>query len=167
MKREIPRTFQLSMKAKYHRGVRQIRRATIAGSASGGYAVTGAEFETMTYRELMLKMSKLSDAQLDQPVQLFKDTGDHSKPVLLMPAYDLGTVEEMCHVDGEVARQTRGPDFAHHPEQVILLIDGAPFNHDGDTLHTMEDGGLRGNVSGKLVPFGGREAVKEPPSWEV
>lgn len=158
MKREIPRTFQLAMKAKYHRGVRRVRRA-----ADGG-----VEFEAMTYRDLAAKLAGLTDAQLDQPVQLFKDGGNHSKPVLLMPAYDLGTVEEMCHVGGEVARETRGPDFAHHPEQVILLIDGPPFSDEGDTAFTLEDGGMRGNVTGKLFSHGGnRAAVSEPPSWEV
>jgi hypothetical protein len=122
-----------------------------------------------TYRRLKGFLETLTDVQLNQPVQVFgpetevpgPETEDCStpirfKPIRLKPVYAAGTVEQMCHgKDGEILQETIGPNFAHHPEQVIILIDYSPFGPEGDTSYELlDDGTLKGNVSGKEYKFG-------------
>lgn len=116
-----------------------------------------------TYGWLKTKLASLTDEQLKQPVQIFgPETSDHTKMVLLKPVYSFGTIEELCHVDGEIDSETRGPDFAHHPEQVVICVDYAPWSQLGDTMYTMEDGGMRGNVTGKLFDNFSDKEIESP-----
>jgi hypothetical protein len=113
-----------------------------------------------TWLWLLGKLQGLTAEQLAQPVQVFGPDICDGKVHLLKPAVSLGTVEELLHADGQIGYETRGPDFAHHPEQVILSIDHAPFDEDGDEFFTMTDartGKAVGNKTGKVVDiFGGK-----------
>lgn len=102
-----------------------------------------------TWKKMLDCLGKLTEEQLQQPAMLLppNPTPAHS---LLEPILCIGTVEELCHVDGDVCHETRGPDFQHHPEQVVALRDWAPFDEEGNTSFTMEEGGMRGNKTGKL-----------------
>jgi hypothetical protein len=116
-----------------------------------------------SYGDLLAGLQKLTPEQLAQEVRLMKGNSSH-RLALLKPVVAVGTVEEMCHVDGEVVTETRGPGFVHNPAQVILVYDGPEFDEDGDTYYTMEDGineetgkkeiMLRGNVTRKLKKIG-------------
>ena len=109
-----------------------------------------------TYGDLLGFLQSLQATQLDQPVMILrlKQTPD---PDLLDKGIGIGTIEELCHVNGEIIKETRGPDFAHHPEQIAILIDGIGFDIEGNTSFTMEriNGEImfRGNVTKKLYPL--------------
>lgn len=106
-----------------------------------------------TYRVLQQQLAKMTDAQLDQEVQVMPNNPT-PEPTRLLPVYGIDTVENYCHVDGEVATETRSAvDFQHHPEQFVLLADYSPFSKEGDSYYEMEEGGLRGNKTGKLFRF--------------
>lgn len=106
-----------------------------------------------TWLWLLGQLQRLNIHQLNQPIQVLGPVSDYGKVALLMPAVSLGTVEQLLHVDGEVCLETRGPDFAHHPEQVILCLDDPPFDADGDRFFTQrEDGTCVGDRTGKVVP---------------
>lgn len=117
-----------------------------------------------TYRWLRDQLNALTESQLDQLVQVYgPDKGRATEPARLQPAYAVGTVADLFHVGGEVEKEVRGPDNAHHPEQVVICIDYPGFSLEGDTHYTAEEGGWRGDVTGKLFDRpGGREPV--PPA---
>lgn len=115
------------------------------------------EYRAMTYGELLDQLKTMTEEQLAQPAELLGPNSWTDKPALLQPIISIGTVEAMCHVDGEIATETRCcRDFTHRPEQVVLLYDECPFSEDGDTFYTVEaDGSLVGNKSGKRQQLGG------------
>lgn len=107
-----------------------------------------------SYAELRDYLNTLSEGELKQQVQILGDKGSLNEDSHLEPVVGAGTVEKMCHVDGEAVTQTRSAqDFQHHPEQVILVRDGSPFGKDGDSAYEMVKDGFIGNVSGKFFPF--------------
>ncbi len=104
-----------------------------------------------TYRRLKEQLALMTEAQLDQEVQIMPNNPTPD-PTRLQPVYGINTVECYCHVDGEVAQETRSAvDFQHHPEQVVMLSDYSPFSKDGDSFYTLEEEGFRGNKTGKLL----------------
>ncbi len=106
-----------------------------------------------SYRNLRDFLNTLTESQLDQKVQLLPP----GNPALLQPVYAAGTIEEMCHVDGKIGTETHSADdFKHHPEQVVLLCDHSPYDEEGNNYFTMEEGGMRGNKTGKLYEFSRR-----------
>ncbi len=108
------------------------------------------------WRDVLDYLKTLTDEQLDQEAMLLPPNPTGSL-TLLEPIFAFGTVEEMCHVDGEVVTETRsGNDFKHHPEQVVALYDYAPYDEDGNTFFELVDGGFKGNKTGKIYPIGGK-----------
>jgi len=106
-----------------------------------------------TYRDLRNMLGSMTDAELDQKVQIMPPNRDGDKPIRLQPAICIDTIENLCHTNGEIDQETRSADdFKHHPEQVVVMVDWSPYSSDGDEWYELEeDGGLRGNNSGKLV----------------
>lgn len=106
-----------------------------------------------TYRNLLEKLKELSEDQLNQPVQILGTDINHDDgSIRLEPVLCVDTVENLCHVDGEISTPTHSTeDFNHHPEQIVLLRDYSPFGKDGDTSYELKDGVLVGNKTGKVV----------------
>ena len=116
--------------------------------------------EVTTWADVLKVLKKLTPAQLKQNAMLLPSS-PLPEPLLLEPIIGIGTVKEMCHVKGEIVTETRSADdFQHHPEQIVMLYDGSPFDKDGNSFYTMEDKGLRGNKTGKLYSLGGK-VIKE------
>lgn len=108
---------------------------------------------TFTYRNLKDIINGLPDSILDQQVEALADP-NNGKPARLKPVIATGTVEELCHVNGEVVIETRSSvDFTHRPHQLVLLTDHNGFGEDGDTFYKMTEDGLVGNKSGKVKQF--------------
>jgi hypothetical protein len=117
-----------------------------------------------TYGDLFNYLKTLTEDQLKQTVQILSPTPIHGKATLLEPGIGINTVKNYCH-DGktdEILTDTRSiEDFAHHPEQIVILRDGPCFDEHGNTWFTLEKGGgMRGNKTGKLY-FMGKEVEEK------
>jgi hypothetical protein len=110
----------------------------------------------MTWKEVLEYLKYLTDIQLNQEAMLLPPQSDRTVPTHLEPIISLGTVEEMCHVDGEIITETRSSeDFKHHPEQVVMLYDIFPYDKDGNMFYEIIEGGFIGNVTGEIYEFPG------------
>jgi hypothetical protein len=92
------------------------------------------ESDIDTYRDLRDYLNQLTDAQLDQPVQILSHQSDCDRPHELWSGFAIGTVGHFCASDPEDSRpcRTRSTfDNDHHPESVVILADGNLFNEDG------------------------------------
>lgn len=106
-----------------------------------------------SYADLLTYLQSLTKEQLAQKVQAFLYQ-NNDRPVKLLPLVSANTVENLCHVDGEVCTETRDvTDFKHHPEQVVLLLDSSPWTDEGDMfLKLNDDGSLTGVQTGLTYP---------------
>lgn len=114
----------------------------------------------LTYRELRDHLNSLTEEQLSQEVMALPSIG--GEKVGLQPVISIGTIEELCHVKGEISTETRSTkDNEHHPEQVVILIDSSPFDEEGNFFYELEekDGNIifRGNKTGKEYDIDGKE----------
>ena len=104
-----------------------------------------------TWADVLAFLQTLTPEQLRQAPMAMPPEPDGDKPLGLMPLVTMGTIEEMCHVDGKVVTKTRSCDNdEHHPEQVVMLIDSFPYDNDGNGFYKMEGEGWRGNKTGIL-----------------
>ena len=99
----------------------------------------------MTYREMLAKLSALSEEELDQNAMICPHSADGDETLDLQPVVGVYSVKEL-----EVV--TRSDDDAkHHPEQIIIFIDLHSFDKDGDDVIEMDpDFGDIGVRSGKV-----------------
>lgn len=78
-----------------------------------------------TYRDLLNELLKLTPEQLKQKAQFAPYSADGDALLTLQPIIGLGTVAEMD-------QPTRSSyDNDHHPEDVVLWVDGNGFGVDG------------------------------------
>ena len=116
--------------------------------------------EITTWEDVFQALKKLTPEQRKQNAMLLPPS-PLPTPLLLEPVVAIGTVEQMCHVEGKIVTKTRSADdFQHHPEQVVLLYDGCPFDEDGNSFFTMTEKGMVGNKTGKVYPFGEKRKKK-------
>jgi len=85
------------------------------------------EDKPFTYKELLRSLAAMTEAQLDQEVQIMPNNPTPG-PTRLQPVYGINTVE---HYEAEDTRSA--VDFQHHPEQVVLLSDYSPFYEEGNS----------------------------------
>lgn len=105
----------------------------------------------MTWKEVLEYLKNLTEIQLNQDAMLLPPQSDGTIPAYLEPIVSLGTVEEMCHVDGETITDTRSSqDFKHHPEQVVMIYDVSPYDVYGNTVYDLTEDGFIGNVTGEI-----------------
>jgi hypothetical protein len=100
----------------------------------GGESTMIEESDIDTYRDLRDYLNRLTDAQLDQPVQILPHQSDCDRPHELWPGFAIGTVGHFCASDPDDPPTcwTRSTfDNDHHPESVVILVDGNFFNEDG------------------------------------
>lgn len=101
-----------------------------------------------TYRDLRRCLRMLTEAELDQSVQILPHEPDEGKPIRLEPVVAIDSIERF-----EVESKTHSADdFEHHPEQIVLLSDYSPYSEDGDSFYELRpDGKMIGNKTGKIV----------------
>ena len=141
----------------------QVTRRCAETRATYGKEKEGDDDLILTWGKIKKFVNGLSEDQLTQEVMVLgPNIGSPRGFAKLKPGVAVGTVEDLCHVDGHVEIECRQlPDLGHHPEQVVLLIDGAGFDDDGNTMFTLvKDENnkvmLKGNKTNKLYPVGGR-----------
>ena len=97
-----------------------------------------------TWGDVLEYLNKCTPAQLTQQVMMLPPQPNGDKPTGLQHGYCIDTVEKL-------EAKTRGcEDDAHHPEQIVILIDWFPFDKDGNFYYILADKGMIGNKTGKL-----------------
>lgn len=165
----VPDDFEPTEDMKRHWRVKaltsQVARRCVETRATYGKEIEGDDDVILTWNKIKKFVDGLSEDQLAQEVMVLgPNVGSPRGFSKLKPGIAVGTVEDLCHVDGHVEIECRQlPDLEHHPEQVVLLIDGAGFDDDGNTMFTLvKDENnkvkLKGNKTGKLYGVGERKS---------
>jgi hypothetical protein len=103
-----------------------------------------------TWKDVLSYLQSLNEDQLQQEAMLLPPNPT-PETTLLQPIIGMGTIAEMCHINEEIVSETRsGEDFAHHPEQVVLFFDYAPYDEHGNTFFTLTEDGFVGNKTGEI-----------------
>jgi len=97
----------------------------------------------LSYRDIKMILDGMTDAQLDQPAQVFMSQADGDKDVPLCPVISFHTIEHFVSgaETGEECQKTRSSeDNEHHPEHYVFLADWNPFAEDGAIAYDLETG---------------------------
>jgi len=99
----------------------------------------------LTYREMLEKLSRFSEQELDQNAMICPYSADSDKALELQPVVGVFTVQEL-------EADTRSDDDGkHHPEQIVVFVDSHSFDEDGDDVIVIDpDFGDIGYRSGKV-----------------
>jgi hypothetical protein len=100
----------------------------------------------VTYRDLLGRLSDLTNEQLDQTVMVLAPHWDLDRVALLEPVYGVNT---LANYGVEASRSTA--DGKHHPTQLVLLRDTATYDANGDRCYEWtDDDKFVGTTTGKV-----------------
>ncbi len=102
--------------------------------------------EITTYGDLLAKLETMTEAELNQPVQI-ADPPNDCRPVELQQGIAIGTVGEF---EFEGSRSVI--DNRYHADEVVILIDGNPHAEDGAVSYLLKNEGPKEKQVVRHIP---------------